>query len=158
MPERALREAGFVLWRFTPEHFAARVSEWFMAAIALLMGVGMALQPDLFARNPGFAGLATIADQGVWMLTLLTVALVRLAALVINGAWRRSPWLRAATASVSAFVWWTLLLGVLLGMWRGGLPGLGWAFYVPMIALDLFNVYRAMRDAGTADKAAVAKE
>ncbi len=141
--------SGVFVWRFTSEHFAARASEWLLTLVLFNLGVGMSVQPEMFTLNPSFAGLASIAPQGVWAVGLLVTSIVRLAALVINGAWRRSPYFRAVTALLSAFVWWTLLLGIL----QSNLPGLGIAFYVPMVAFDLYNVYRAMKDAGAAETA-----
>lgn len=142
-------QGGVMVVRFSRAHFYARLSEWFCAVLMIGMGVGSAMQPTLFADNPSMAVFAGWAPQVVWTVAWLSVGLIRLAALIINGAWRRSPHLRALTALVSLLVWFLLGFGIL----QLAIPSLGLSFYAPLFALDLVNVYRAMNDAGASDTA-----
>lgn len=136
--------------RFTREHFYARANEWFMAAMTLGLAVAMMLQPDLFSSNPVFIVLGSWAPQDGWEAGLLGVALMRFGALVINGAWRRTPHLRGLSAFLTMFLWWLLSVSA----FQSETSNLGVAIYPLFLFADGFNVFRAMGDAGAADKAA----
>jgi hypothetical protein len=129
------------------EHFKVRITDWLLSAILLSWGFALfAVNPQVWAM-PTFSGLSSITTQMHWALATTTVALVRLTALFVNGAVRRSPHLRGAGAFLSVFVWYQLSLGVLYG----DLVGPGVAIFPWLALADIFNVYCAMRDARTSD-------
>ena len=69
--------------------------EWMTSALLLVFAITLALPGDTLAENPGFAGfLSAGLNEAALALPLSWIALLRMAGLVINGAWRRSPLLR----------------------------------------------------------------
>ena len=64
--------------------------------------------------------------------------------LLINGAWWRSPHLRALMAFLSCFVWWQMSSDLVPNF------ALGFALLPPILALDAYNAIRAGREAGVA--------
>jgi hypothetical protein len=130
-----------------------RVAEWYMGAMLALMGLGLAVQPLIFTANPFFAEFLRVARPHVWAAGLLLIGLGRLAALTINGAWRRSPHLRVAMAFLSMFVWYQMSALA----WEVKFPNLGVVMYPAMLALEVYCVYFAACDAGLSDEAAKAQ-
>jgi hypothetical protein len=129
-----------------------RVAEWFMGALLALMGIGMALQPAIFATNPFFAEFLSVAGPHVWAAGLMIIGFGRLGALTINGAWRRSPHLRLGMAFLSMFVWYQLSAL----SWEVRFPNLGVVMYPVLLMLEIYCVYFAACDAGLSDEAAKA--
>lgn len=129
--------------------FFPRLSEWFPAAVISGIGWMLSANEDLMARDPSISydQLLEIAPQGVWSVGLLLFGTLRLTVLLINGAWRRSPWLRAGMAFLSCFVWTVLALSF------SRIFGFAFIAFVGWLGQDLFNVMRAMRDARTVDDA-----
>lgn len=131
------------------ETFPSRASEWATASMLFLWAIVLAQNPDLFYR-PGsvFRPLTDIASQGTWAWLCLVAGLGRLASLGINGAWRRTPHLRALTAFVTAGFWFLISVGIITS--GNGTTGL--AIYPVLFLLDAYNVIRSMGDAGSADR------
>lgn len=127
--------------------FPLRIAEWLMSAILIGWGVILALNSDVFARSPAMVELAHNAPQGYWAVGMLALGLMRFAMLVVNGAWRASPHLRALGAFLTCFVW----LQISFGLARSGVPNVGLAVYPWFLLLDTYNVFRAMSDARVAD-------
>ena len=126
--------------------FPLRVAEWTMAGILISWGVVLALNPHVFDQ-PHHAAMRRTAPQGVWAVVVLGVGVIRFMALVINGAWRASPHVRAACAFLSCFVW----LQITLGLASVNLVTTGLAIYPWFLMLDTYNVFRASADARLAD-------
>ena len=86
--------------------------EWMTSALLLVFAITLALPGDTLAENPGFAGfLSAGLNEAALALPLSWIALLRMAGLVINGAWRRSPLLRMIGA---------VLGGLLYNIFTGG--------------------------------------
>lgn len=130
------------------ETFPARASEWALATMLFGWAVVLSSNPDLFSETRSFAGLAQFADQKVWAWMCLFAGGGRLMFLAINGAWRRTPHLRALTALITCFFWFQITAGLL---WAES-SSTGLAIYPVLFFLDAFNVIRAMGDAGSADR------
>lgn len=127
--------------------FPIRVTEWLLASIMLSWSIACwHLRPVDWA-NPLYEGLARIADSGTWAFFAFWIALGRLAALTINGAWRPSPHLRAAGAFLSCFMW----LQISLGMFAIDVRATGVAIYPWLLLADIYNVFRASHDARASD-------
>ncbi len=131
------------------EAFFPRLAEWFAAGVLLLIGIVLMLNDGMMAASTGrgYQLLLAIADQPTWATTMVLFAVCRLTILLINGAWRRSPHLRALSAFLSCFFWTQITLSFA--------PVFGFAFAMAAgwLALDMTNVMRAMRDARTVDDA-----
>lgn len=130
------------------ETFPTRASEWALGLMLFLWSVILSANPTLFADSAALAPLADIVSQRTWAVLCLIVGGGRLIMLAINGAWRRSPHLRALAAFVSSFFWFEITVGLL----ESGTFGTGLAIYPVLLALDIYNVLRAARDAGSADR------
>lgn len=129
------------------EHFPIRVTDWLLSAILFSWGLRVFFMPPDVWAMPTYSGLAIIASQLAWASVAISLGVARLSALFVNGAVRRSPHLRAIGAFLAVFIWVQMCLGAM----TSEVIGTSVAIY-PWLALgDLFNVYRAARDARTAD-------
>lgn len=137
------------------EHFPARISEWFNAAILSSWGVYLLLHPDLFDQPATRMVTQRMAEmvplsvnpESVWGLVAFTAGAIRLVALFINGAWSRTPALRLMTAAISAFVWTQVFIGLMI------VPNMGLAVYPWLVVIDLVAAYRAGRDVAISEVA-----
>ena len=123
--------------------FDARASEWALAVATLLLGVSFVFNETLFVDS-GWRALAQFASQETWGFVCTTLGALRLLVLLINGAWWRSPHLRALMAFLSCFVWWQMSSDLVPNF------ALGFALLPPILALDAYNAIRAGREAGVA--------
>ena len=131
------------------EHFRLRVSEWFTAALLLQFGWILYFPPDVFSSSPGFRVLAEWANEETWGAGCIVVGLARLAALTINGTFRRfrwSPLIRAVTSFASAYLW----MQITLGIWYSGSGLTGVGTYRLVLFLEAWNFMRACLDTGRA--------
>lgn len=126
--------------------FPARASEWALGIMLFNWGMVLMIDPGLFDDKPAFHGLDAIMSQPSWMRLCLAIGGVRLIVLAINGAWRRSPHMRACAAFVSCFFWFEITIGFA----QTGL-GTGVAVYPVLFFLDAFNAIRSMGEAGLSD-------
>ncbi|MCO5083210.1 MAG: hypothetical protein M9955_16325 [Rhizobiaceae bacterium] len=135
------------------EAFFPRLSEWTPAGTIAFLGWILTVNPDLMfsTSSAAYDLMLSIASQPHWSLILMTLGAARLAVLLINGAWRRSPWARALMAFVSCFLWTQIMLSFL------PVFGLAFGMSVGFLVTDVINVFRAMRDARTVDDAYAAR-
>ncbi|MFG1465281.1 hypothetical protein V5F77_20565 [Xanthobacter sp. DSM 24535] len=131
-------------------HFRARATEWMLSGVMLLWGA-LLLRPGQAFSQPAYSELARIASEEWWGWICLITGAVRLVALIINGAMRPSPHLRAGLAFLSSYFWFELSLGFLLA---GGY-GTALAVYPLAFVFDLFNAAMAAGDAGASDRAVI---
>lgn len=129
------------------ETFPARASEWALAAILFNWSVILFLMPDLFSTVDAFAALARLMPQPTFAGMCGLVGFGRLVSLAINGAWRRSPHLRAFGAFLGTGVWFMISIGII----RSGSGATGLGVYPVLMFLDSFNVIRAAGEAGLSD-------
>ncbi len=130
--------------------FFPRISEWVPAAVMILLGYLLSASPDLMTAEPvkpGYALLLLIGPQSFWVGVFYAFGVGRSIILLINGAWRRSPWARAACAALSMF-----LFGQIMASFST-VAGYAFALAAGFTAMDFINIFRAMRDARTVDDA-----
>ena len=130
------------------ETFLARASEWALAVILFLWSAVLAANPDLFVEGQSYRALAQIMGQDGWAFACLFIGGGRLIILAINGAWRRSPHMRALGAFLSGLFWFLVSAGLL----QSGAYNTGLAVYPVLFLLDAFNAIHAMNEAGRSDK------
>lgn len=127
--------------------FPIRVCEWLLAGIMLSWSIALwNLTPADF-HSPIYVGLERLLPQDTWAMLALGIAIMRLAALAINGGWRPSPHLRAAGAFLACFLW----LQIGLGQFFAEQGNLGIAIYPWLFVADIYNVFRASHDARISD-------
>lgn len=125
-------------------HFQIRLGEWLASIILCSVGVLLATAPTMFDRNPiYFHGMTNFALQPTWATLFLTCGIVRIVALYVNGRKPITPYIRMAFAFVSCFVWYQTCIS----LFASGVPGLGWAVFPWLTALDMYNVFRSSADA-----------
>lgn len=128
--------------------FPTRASEWALAIIMFNWSIVLAVNVDLFATGRSYAALTQLMDQQAWALSCLAIGGGRLVILAVNGAWRRSPHLRALGSFLSGLFWFLISAGIL----QAGAYNTGLAVYPVLFLLDTFNAIRAMGEAGRSDK------
>ena len=127
--------------------FFPRLSEWFAACMLMALGFMLSSNPDLMttAKTSVYQLLLMIATQETWSMTMKLFASGRLLILLINGAWRRSPHLRSASAFVTCFFWTQIALSSMQTF------GYVFTFSAGILLLDFVNSIRAARDARVVD-------
>lgn len=123
-----------------------RLAEWGLGLMLLLWGAILVSPDDTFSR-PAFTMMARIASENVWGVVLTLLGTTRIVVLLINGAWRRSPHLRAATAFLSCFVWTQIALSI----WESGIFATALAVYPVLLLMDIYVVIRAAGEARLSD-------
>lgn len=133
------------------DHFPIRVSEWIMLWPAMGLWVGLQLDPNMFGKSPSFAYLAAWGDEGTWGSIIGLCAVLRLAALTINGTFQGfafSPHIRAGASLAGVAIWSQISLGFLMAyLFSGGAFSGFVAWSTPVIA-ELWNVFRSWSDVG----------
>ena len=127
--------------------FDKRLSEWNLAIAMTAIGIILLLQPQTFSLAP-YAVIKMLFAEEVWGIICLTVGVLRLAVLVVNGSLKRgSPHLRAAFSFISIFIWSMLLAGYL----GSHLPSLMIAMTGAAIFTEFITVYRTAGQSGRED-------
>lgn len=128
----------------------ARDLEWCAAAMALAFGGVLALPGATFSTGAHWARFAAIASEGQWATVMLTLAFVRMAALTINGRWRRTPLLRALCAVLGAAVWGYVAMLMYAPVLGGIQTGVG--VYTVAALADVWSAWRSGRDIPVAER------
>lgn len=127
------------------ESFEARASEWMLTGATICLGFVFFLNSTMFHKE-SFEGLrGIIGNQYIWAAIFTIVGFARLAVLLINGAYWRTPHFRAAGAFLCSGVWFVFCLSFV----RNGsilIAIMPWIFL-----LDAYNVKRASREAGKSE-------
>lgn len=141
-----------IVVRFPPiTHFRLRVLEWFIAIVMLLWWVVLSQPEYSFSKQPSLSLLARIGSEDFWAKVCFFIGVIRLGALYVNGAWRRSPYIRAFTAFLSSVFWMWVSIGMAS---TGSTTGL--TVYPMLMLLDWYSIWTAMDDADKARKAKAA--
>lgn len=131
-----------------------RVADWLLAGILISWGLGCLSVPDTTWMQPAYIGLRRIAGQETWGSFCVALGVLRMGALFINGAVRRTPHTRMAGAFVSALLW----LQLSFAMFNTSIPAIAVAIYPWLFLGDVYNVYRAAQDARLSDNRAKANK
>lgn len=130
------------------ETIYVRLSEWMLAIHLILLAFILVSNKTLMTNGLiDYAPLLTITNQAGWAKILIILGTARLIILIVNGAYRRSPHLRALSAALSCFIWFQVAVAFYATF--------GWAFaaYAVATVSDLMNIMRCMRDARMVDDA-----
>ena len=128
-------------------HAKTRVTEWFTAAAMLQLGWTLYWPPPAFPLSVSWSVMAQWAPEDAWGAVMLLVAGLRVAALTINGTFQRfrwSPHIRCATAVMATGLW----TQVVLSMWLAAPDATELGLCRLILALELWNVWRAGLDVG----------
>lgn len=94
-----------------------RATEWLLASQIGVVGVALTIP---HAAPDDFGWLWAVAPPLRWTLAAILIMVLRMAALTINGRWRRSPLLRA-TGAVLGIMWWLALALIVTAGSKGAL-------------------------------------
>lgn len=131
-------------------HAGIRFTEWVGAFPLVGLGLILHHQPDVLQQSASFSVLTQWATQETWVLILLTIGLMRVCALIINGSFprwfRQSPLIRHCVSLISLIFWTLMWNGVYLA-WKdaGGLPTAIVMYALPIL-LEFRNVYVSRYD------------
>jgi hypothetical protein len=127
--------------------FYPRLSEWSCAALLILIGFMLVINPGLMAdgKSQAHALMLMVGQQSAWAQALLILGGIRISVLIINGAWRRSPHLRAVLAFLSCGPLCLIALSFTPVM------GISTAYVWVPLATDMINAIRAAGDARNVD-------
>jgi len=129
-------------------NYPDRRIEWFLGIVLLLWGCILQLNPDLFEAGGSYGPLADLMPQPVWAALCLGAGAARIAALLINGAYRRTPHLRALTAFIACLFWYYISIG----FYQSGAFSTGLAVYPVALWFDSETVLRVAAEAARNDK------
>lgn len=139
------------------QHWPARKMEWLMAGFLVCWGLYVLLHPELFTNEASrvmFAGLAAITSEVTqypslaWGGAAFVTGVLRALALLVNGAWTRTPLVRLIASFVSMFI----VTQIMQGFWVSGVANTGLVVYPWLIVADLLSAYRAAVDVVHAEK------
>ena len=132
-----------IVVRFPPfTHFRLRALEWGLGGIILTVGVVLLGSYPIFSQ-PQFEVMERWASENIWAWLCIVTGMLRLGALYINGACKRTPCIRLVTAILSSLVW----LQITLGLLSQPIVTLGVAVFPWFIAADWYSIWRAANDA-----------
>lgn len=80
-----------------------REVEWLTTFLIFSWGFFLLLPGDTYANSGSF--LPPFSNETLWGLVAILLSVVRCAALIINGHWRRSPLLRMILSALAASFW-----------------------------------------------------
>lgn len=123
--------------RGVTKHLRYRFAEWVFSAILGAFGYRLLAPGSTFASSPSYDYMAAWMPEQDWGYAIAVVAVLRLAALGLNGTFRwfrpYSPAVRCATAWFSSVVWFCLFVGFYIS----NPNATGWGTYAVILAADL---------------------
>lgn len=129
-------------------HFEDRFWEWVMGFTSVYWGLRLVGENDAWSNPQAWYLLLGIFEENTWGWIFITVGLLRLLALIINGTFantwysKTSPWVRAVGASGSAVLWFMAFMSTsATGTSGGGI------YHLPLV-VELWCMRRAWRDTG----------
>jgi hypothetical protein len=126
-----------------------RIGSWFLSMMLTSWGLLLLIHPILFL-GPGYIGLIRLAPEVVWGWSAMTIGLIRLVALIINGtfiSFRWSPHVRFVMDVLSCFIWFQITLG-----FAAAGTGTGLAIYPFLFLFDAYNSMLAASEAGVVER------
>lgn len=126
----------------------SRAMEWLCAGCAAAFSTVLAMPGNTFETGTQWERFAELGTELEWAAGIGTIALIRISALIVNGHWRRTPALRAATALLGAELWAYMAL---LFIVPGEPLSTGTGVYAVLAVGDLVSAWRAAKDAAIAD-------
>lgn len=130
-------------------HFHIRLTEWTMVLPAVLMGVALTQQQDMFDISRSYAMLASWAEEIIWGIIVMFCGMVRLIALIVNGTFRsfkKSPHLRFFASFVCSAFWFQFAYGFTIAAIYHGGAWSGPAAYWTLATFEFINLYRSWTD------------
>jgi hypothetical protein len=133
------------IWIRITHRFGPRMMEWFSGAVTATFGVILLTGDNLFAQ-PSWAGFASFfGSQELFGAIMLGLGILRLVALIVNGAKKKvTPQIRQVAAFFGLAIWF----GVVVGFYSSGVISTWAAIYPWLVVAELTNIHRAAHDQG----------
>jgi cytochrome b561 len=137
--------AGPGIWIRIQHRFGPRMMEWFSGAVTTTFGLVLLAGDDLFSQ-PSWSGFRQIlGSQERFGVIMLILGLLRLVALIVNGAKKKvTPQIRQIAAGFGLIIWF----GVCAGFYSSGVISTWAAIYPWLVIAELTNIHRAAHDQG----------
>lgn len=127
--------------------FRERFPEWVTSGMLLLWGLSLLSSPESFQLSY-YSSLSLLASQTFWGGMAVTMGVVRLVSLYINGRRKQTPAARMCGAAMGIIIWFGVFVG---GLVHYGLtPSV--ALYMGLTVLDAAALYFATVDAKKVSK------
>lgn len=118
-----------------------RAVEQLLAMLQLAWGMAV-LMPFVALNGVNYRALVALAPEVVWGNFAIAIGGLRIAALIINGHWRRTPLLRAIGAAFG-LMWWIVLGGLYVIAVNQGAEPFPFMFCYPVfIYFEFLSMYR----------------
>jgi hypothetical protein len=130
--------------------FRERAPEWILSAGLLVYGLMLALNPTLYETS-FYAPLLRVMSQESWTISTVFIAVFRLLALAVNGAWRPTAHFRALGAVGGVIIWSSLFI-ISVTNAQARAPGIG--TFGMLLAFDFLALWWAAGDAKLVDQIA----
>lgn len=118
--------------------------EWLLTWFTVTWGVRCFLPGQQFSTSPSYAWLVPLAPEEVWGAGAITIALVRFAALLVNGSRQvTSPLIRAGSAGLSC-LWWIIIASLIMRGAAGVPSAVMWQFL--LICAEVAAIDSSIRD------------
>lgn len=127
----------------TSGYHQTRSVEWLLASMMVAWGIGLLL-PGNSMELPAYRLLGAIAPEPVWAAWSISIGLLRMLALYINGSWRKTPLVRAVSSLFGAF-WWVVLGYCFLKSGPWPYPA-GVAWFPVLFLFECYSISRGARD------------
>lgn len=128
--------------------YDGRGSEWVASVVLLGFAIVLALPDDTLKSSAGFAGFIQFGfDDASLAVPIAAIAVLRIAALVVNGNWHRSPMLRLFGAVIGSVLF--TMIGVAFwwpAMANGAAFSTGGGTYLVLALFDALSAYRSGAD------------
>lgn len=130
------------------ERFSGRILEWYVATQLFCWGLVL-IAPDAGLSDPVADVFASVGfNEWRLGLAMLAIGVIRLMALIINGAVPNvTPFVRIGGAFLGCGVWYFISLGLLMASLREGHFGVWVAAWPFACIAEFINMFRAAQDA-----------
>jgi hypothetical protein len=122
-----------------------RLTEWLFACMMIGWGLWLLVPEWETFQSPQYVLLRSLASEPVWGVWSVAIGVIRVSALYINGAHRRTPLVRAICAGFGV-VWWMVLSFLFFSTPSFSNPPAAYAWYPIFIVFEFICVARSAKD------------
>lgn len=140
--------SGTVILR-VKHKFRQRLVEWGAALEISLLGLILMQNGDSFGNSNSFLWMASLFTEPTWALILISVGVIRLLGLIINGSMESvTPWIRTAGALIGLTVFGMIVTSILYArFWLGAAWSTGLSPYGVGFCMEIAAIVCASADA-----------
>lgn len=130
------------------KHFPNHMPEWGLGVILFNWGFVLLRPNETMAKYPAMATMLRVAPEDFWGWSMISVAILRIFSLVINGSFHNTPYIKYAPygrmlgSFLSCFFWMQIAFSVL----RDTEPNTGMAVYPVILVMDMYLVFSSARE------------